>query len=155
MSAKALRKADLLAAELETIQTTLPLRALALLKDYQLSRLSVPKPEKPKPSADGTKFVEWAIKFLPKSYKLTSYYSAEWARAFDALVKDGYGEAEICKVWKWARQHEFFAKVILSPLKLRETRKGVGILWIASLAGEMERTKPAIPREDGIVIPTL
>lgn len=116
------------------------------LAAYQRAKESA-KPAQSKgekePSGLGWRFAEWCAKEGGLiNLRVTQLSLRKWALCYDALVeKDGHSAKHISEVWAFAREHSFYSKVVLSPLKLRENDKG-GVRWFDRLAMDMARTKP-------------
>lgn len=105
-------------------------------------RKAAPKAAK-EPSEEATRFASWARRHSPAI--ATEGQLRKWALCFDDLVqRDGYTAANIAKIWTFAREHDFFKKVVLSPLKLRQT-DNQGVRWIERLADAMRAASPSIP----------
>jgi hypothetical protein len=115
-------------------------------KDYSGARAEKPPKPKPEPSAEGLRFAEWARKSSPAI--TTEGQLKKWALCFDRLTVagsvGGYTAADVARIWTFARTHEFYRKVVLSPLKLTQL-DAQGIRWIARLADVMKSTQPTIP----------
>lgn len=70
-------------------------------------------------------FVRWFKEELAntgaKSLRITESAEKAWADCYEKLIRiDGRTKAEIVKVCRWARAHEFWGKNFLSPMKLRD-----------------------------------
>ena len=103
------------------------------------------KPAAPSaPSERGAAFAKWFAAQVPGLSTSTAMLG-KWAKCYDALIAlDGKTEKEIAAVCVFARSHEFYRKVVLSPLKLRQT-DSAGVRWFERLAHAMQLAKPSTP----------
>ena len=101
------------------------------------------------PSERGMRFAEWCAGTLI-NLRTTSESLRKWALCYDALVtRDGHTPERIAAVWTFARSHDFYRKVVITPLKLRQL-DSAGVRWFDRLALAMEN-KPA-PRQGTVQI---
>ena len=100
------------------------------------------------PSERGLRFAAWCADYFAYAVhrKPDAAMLRKWALCYDALVsKDGHTPEQIAAVWTFARSHDFYRKVVLSPLKLRQL-DSAGVRWFDRLALAMENKpdkKPA------------
>jgi len=96
-------------------------------------------------SVRGHAFAAWCAKGLI-DLRTTPASLQKWALCYDALTGiDGHTPEQIAAVWTFARSHDFYRKVVLSPLKLRQL-DSAGVRWFDRLTLAMENkpaTKPA------------
>jgi hypothetical protein len=86
---------------------------------------------------------------LPDKVSLVAGWRNNWARVYDDLLRlDKRDQAEIERVWQWARADEFWASQFQSPLKLRKrNREGVTYydVFLAKLNGDQPRRRRKDP----------
>lgn len=145
-----LKAADALAAaaELDAVYSGVQQHRSTLaeaLEKYKAERAAhnarekAAKPTPPPPSAEAMELAQWLANTMPG----TGTALARWAVACDELMqKDKRTRREIAELWQWCRAHDFYKKVILSPLKFRQ-RDSAHVLWWDRLANAKQNDRPA------------
>jgi hypothetical protein len=100
-------------------------------------------------SVAGLSFADRFQATLPPKVSLVTGWRQKWARVYDDLLRlDGRDQAEIERVWQWARGDQFWASQFQSPLKLRKrNREGVTYydVFLARLNGNQPRRRKDPP----------
>jgi len=89
-------------------------------------------------SERGRKFAVWFRGLLAADARLGAGWEEQWARCFDDLLRlDGRTAEQVAAVCGWARGHDFWRGVFLTPLKLRQ-RDGSGVMYFDRFAEAMK-----------------
>lgn len=89
-------------------------------------------------SERGRKFAVWFRGLLAADARLGAGWEEQWARCFDDLLRlDGRTAEQVAAVCGWARGHDFWRGVFLTPLKLRQ-RDGSGVMYFDRFAEGMK-----------------
>jgi hypothetical protein len=100
-------------------------------------------------SVAGLSFADRFRATLPSKVSLVAGWREKWGRAYDDLIRlDKLDQAEIERVWQWARTDAFWASQFQSPLKLRKrNREGVTYydVFLAKLNGNHSRRRRKDP----------
>ncbi len=72
-------------------------------------------------SERGAKFAEWFRTLLPQTVRLAPGWQKAWAKCYEEMIRlDRREDREIAAVCRWAREHDFWRRNFMSPLKLRQ-----------------------------------